>query len=82
MINLFPLPYWAPALLMIPTPLRVLNEAFTQGRRSFAKDADKHPAFSRRKPMDRGKIQSPAPRRHKPRGRTKRLGSSDYAATA
>jgi hypothetical protein len=58
MINLFPLPYWAPALLMIPTPLRVLNEAFNQGRRSFAKDADKHPAFSPRKPMDRGKIRS------------------------
>ena len=50
MINLFPLPYWAPALQRVPNTFRLLNEAFTQGRRSFAKDADERPAFSPRKP--------------------------------
>ena len=29
--NLFPLPYWAPALQRVPTPLQVLNEAFAHG---------------------------------------------------
>jgi hypothetical protein len=32
--NLFPLPYWAPALQRVPTPLLVLNEAFTKGERA------------------------------------------------
>jgi hypothetical protein len=32
--NLFPLPYWAPALRRVPTPLLVLNEAFTKGERA------------------------------------------------
>lgn len=31
MTNLFPLPYWAPALKRVPIPLQVLDEAFTQG---------------------------------------------------
>ena len=35
MTNLFPLPYWAPALQRVPTPFRVLNEAFAFGERSF-----------------------------------------------
>jgi hypothetical protein len=28
MTNLFPLPYWAPALKRVPVPLQVLNEAY------------------------------------------------------
>jgi hypothetical protein len=31
MTNLFPLPYWAPALKRVPIPLQVLNEAFVRG---------------------------------------------------
>jgi hypothetical protein len=31
MTNLFPLPYWAPALKRVPIPLQVLNEAFIHG---------------------------------------------------
>jgi hypothetical protein len=31
MTNLFPLPYWAPALKRVPIPLQALDEAFTQG---------------------------------------------------
>jgi hypothetical protein len=31
MTNLFPLPYWAPALKRVPIPLQVLDEAFKQG---------------------------------------------------
>jgi hypothetical protein len=32
--NLFPLPYWAPALRRVPTPLQLLDEAYTRGGRS------------------------------------------------
>jgi hypothetical protein len=32
--NLFRLPYWAPALRRVPTPLQVLNEAYLRGRRT------------------------------------------------
>ncbi len=32
--NLFPLPYWAPALQRVPMPLQVLNEAYLRGERS------------------------------------------------
>jgi len=32
--NLFPLPYWAPALQRVPKPLQVLNEAYLRGERS------------------------------------------------
>jgi len=31
MINLFPLPYWAPALKRVPIALQVLDEAFLKG---------------------------------------------------
>ena len=31
MTNLFPLPYWAPALKRVPLPLQALEEAFEQG---------------------------------------------------
>jgi hypothetical protein len=31
--NLFPLPYWAPALQRVPIPLQVLNEAYLRGNR-------------------------------------------------
>jgi hypothetical protein len=31
--NLFPLPYWAPALWRVPIPLRLLNEAYARGPR-------------------------------------------------
>ena len=31
MTNLFPLPYWAPALKRVPIPLQALNEAFVHG---------------------------------------------------
>ena len=31
MTNLFPLPYWAPALKRVPIPLQALDEAFEQG---------------------------------------------------
>jgi hypothetical protein len=31
--NLFPLPYWAPALQRVPKPLQVLNEAYLRGER-------------------------------------------------
>jgi hypothetical protein len=31
MTNLFPLPYWAPALKRVPIPLQVLNEALIRG---------------------------------------------------
>jgi len=30
--NLFPLPYWAPALWRVPMPLQLLNKAFARGR--------------------------------------------------
>jgi hypothetical protein len=30
--NLFPLPYWAPALWRVPIPLRLLNEAYARDR--------------------------------------------------
>jgi hypothetical protein len=30
--NLFPLPYWAPALWRVPMPLQVVNEAYARGR--------------------------------------------------
>ena len=30
MTNLFPLPYWAPALTRVPIPLQALNAAFRQ----------------------------------------------------
>ena len=29
--NLFPLPYWAPALWRVPIPLQLLNEAYARG---------------------------------------------------
>ena len=31
MINLFPLPYWAPALKRVPIPLQLLDEAYVHG---------------------------------------------------
>ena len=31
MINLFPLPYWAPALRRVPIPLQLLDEAYAHG---------------------------------------------------
>ena len=31
MINLFPLPYWAPALKRVPIPLQLLDEAYAHG---------------------------------------------------
>jgi hypothetical protein len=34
MTNLFPLPYWAPALKRVPIPLQALDEAFEQGTRA------------------------------------------------
>ena len=34
MTNLFPLPYWAPALKRVPIPLQALDEAFVQGNRA------------------------------------------------
>jgi hypothetical protein len=30
MTNLFPLPYWVPALKRVPAPLQVLNEAYAR----------------------------------------------------
>jgi hypothetical protein len=41
MTNLFPLPYWAPALKRVPIPLQVLNEAFIRGIQ-FAPGAPEH----------------------------------------
>ncbi len=32
--NLFPLPYWAPALQRVPMPLQLLNEAYIHGERA------------------------------------------------
>ena len=32
--NLFPLPYWAPALRRVPTPLKLLDEAYARGDRA------------------------------------------------
>jgi hypothetical protein len=32
--NLFPLPYWAPALRRVPIPLQLLDEAYLRGERS------------------------------------------------
>jgi len=29
--NLFPLPYWAPALRRVPVPLKLLDEAYQRG---------------------------------------------------
>jgi hypothetical protein len=29
--NLFPLPYWAPALWRVPMPLQNINEAYARG---------------------------------------------------
>ncbi len=37
MTNLFPLPYWAPALKRVPILLQALDEAFVRGDR-FASD--------------------------------------------
>jgi|GEM_PF-6403613 len=34
MTNLFPLPYWAPALKRVPLPLQALDEAFLKGGRA------------------------------------------------
>jgi len=34
MTNLFPLPYWAPALQRVPKPLQRLDEAFALGERA------------------------------------------------
>jgi hypothetical protein len=34
MSNLFPLPYWAPALKRVPIPLQLLEEAYAGGDRS------------------------------------------------
>ena len=31
--NLFPLPYWAPALWRVPIPLQLVNEAYARGPR-------------------------------------------------
>ena len=31
MTNLFPLPYWAPALKRVPLPLKVLDAAYAAG---------------------------------------------------
>jgi hypothetical protein len=31
--NLFPLPYWAPALKRVPIPLQLLNAAYESGER-------------------------------------------------
>jgi hypothetical protein len=31
--NLFPLPCWAPALRRVPTPLKLLDEAYARGDR-------------------------------------------------
>ena len=31
MTNLFPLPYWAPALKRVPIPLQVLEAAYAHG---------------------------------------------------
>ena len=31
MTNLFPLPYWAPALQRVPLPLQVLDAAYARG---------------------------------------------------
>jgi hypothetical protein len=31
--NLFPLPYWAPALQRVPIPLQLLNAAYVAGER-------------------------------------------------
>jgi hypothetical protein len=52
MTNLFPLPYWAPALQRVPTPFRILNEAFIFGERSLQGarvhdgDAGEHPGLA------------------------------------
>jgi hypothetical protein len=32
--NLFPLPYWAPALRRVPMPLKLLDEAYARGDRA------------------------------------------------
>jgi hypothetical protein len=34
MTNLFPLPYWAPALQRVPIPLQALDDAFARGHRA------------------------------------------------
>jgi hypothetical protein len=55
--NLFPLPYWAPALQRVPTPLQVLNEAFILGERSLqgarlqSRDEDERPGFAHVSPI-------------------------------
>ena len=41
MTNLFPLPYWAPALQRVPKPLQRLDEAFALGERE-CKGAPRH----------------------------------------
>jgi hypothetical protein len=57
MTNLFPLPYWAPALQRVPTPFRVLKEAFAFGERSLEGgrlidcDADECPGLARVSPI-------------------------------
>ena len=35
MTNLFPLPYWAPALKRVPIPLQVLEAAYAHGDAAF-----------------------------------------------
>ena len=35
--NLFPLPYWAPALWRVPIPLQLLNEAYAAGARAHSR---------------------------------------------
>ena len=40
MTNLFPLPYWAPALQRVPILLQALNETFAHGNRSLAGEQD------------------------------------------
>ena len=41
MTNLFPLPYWAPALKRVPTPLQILDEAYASGDGSCSKCASR-----------------------------------------
>jgi hypothetical protein len=38
MTNLFPLPYWAPALQRVPIPLQALDEAFACGTGAHKRD--------------------------------------------
>jgi hypothetical protein len=71
MTNLFPLPYCAPALQRVPTPFRVLNEAFAFGERSLEgdrlidRDTDGCPGLARVSPIaeTRGKKREMARRK-------------------